>query len=135
MHAQRRARRGFTLLELVIGSALGALVTLAAFSFVRTQSRHLGLTSQSVDMAQVGRAAMEMLIDDVHYAGAGLGPRADGTFPGIMTGAFRFGTVQFNTNATTDDVGIMLARGPYTTIAAYDATGTAEVCDVPNLAS
>src|SRR5688572_21135899 len=118
-----RRSRGFTLLEVMIASALTLIVTTAAFSCARTQTRQLGLTAQNVDISQTGRAALEMIIDDARYAGAGLGVRADGQFPGILSGDFTIGSAHFGASALSKDLGIVIAGGPYATIAAFDNAG------------
>src|SRR5688572_25158030 len=92
----RSNNRGFTLLELLVGSSMGIVVTLAAFAFAQRQTRNMAYVTESVTLSQAGRSVIDMLAEDLRHAGAGVGYRADGTFGGIYTGSFRLGGATFN---------------------------------------
>jgi prepilin-type N-terminal cleavage/methylation domain-containing protein len=130
--------RGFTLIEVLVGSLISAVVVTAAVSVVRDQSRALAGATERIDLFQGARAAAELLEADLRQAGVGVGYRGDGTFAGIdrapltVSGGARFepddrevslasGTI------VTDDLSLRLARGQLRTIAEYSANA-GQVC-------
>ncbi len=137
-------RRGFTLIELMVGIALGSLIVMAAVGFAGHQVTTLGRSNQTLEMTQVGRAALDMMADDVLHAGVGVGYQSDGTFAGIVTtGAFLRHGVNFDGDnraitlnegnalvaTTTDDLSVALADGEEITIVAYDpGAQTGQIC-------
>lgn len=62
---------GFTLIELMIGLALGVIVVAAAFTILTTTSKALRANEQVVDAQQNLRMAMELLTRDIKMAGFG----------------------------------------------------------------
>jgi type IV pilus assembly protein PilW len=62
---------GFTLIELMIGMALGLIVVAAAFTILTTTSKALRANEQVVDTQQNLRMAMELLTRDIKLAGFG----------------------------------------------------------------
>ena len=62
---------GFTLIELMIGMALGLIVVAAAFTVLTTTSKALRANEQVVDTQQNLRMAMELLTRDIKLAGFG----------------------------------------------------------------
>jgi prepilin-type N-terminal cleavage/methylation domain-containing protein len=100
-----RQRRGFTLIEMMIGVVVGSIIVLAAVAFAGQEARTLATSNQVLELGQVGRVALGMIADDVTNAGVGVGYRADGTFVGINT----TGVV----NGAADD--IELAGGAFNT--------------------
>lgn len=133
-----RARAGFTLLELLVASAIGAFITLAAVAFASQQTRLLGLTSEVLDVSQSGRFAIDRLAADLRVAGAGTGYDEGGRFTGLDLGSFTRGGATFESNnraiileggaATTDDLGLLIANGGYATIAAFNQAGSGQLC-------
>lgn len=137
-------RRGFTLIELMVGIALGSLIVMAAVGFAGHQVTTLGRSNQTLEMTQVGRAALDMIADDVLHAGVGVGYQSDGTFAGIVTtGSFLRNGVTFDGDnrvitlnegngmvaTTTDDLSLMLADGEEITIVAFDpGAQTGQIC-------
>lgn len=139
-----RARAGYTLVEVAIGTAVGSLLTLAAITFASFQTRQLGLTNETLDLSQSARAGIDRLKADLRIAGAGVGYTSAGTFAGLELGTFTRDTATFQTsnllisttygNRVTDDLGIVHANGDFATIAAYSPSGTAQLCRGSNLA-
>jgi type II secretory pathway pseudopilin PulG len=139
MKQRAKHRRGFTMIELMVGAATGVLISLAAFTLARTQMKQLDDATETVQMAQVGRAALSLIADDARYAGAGLGLRADRRFAGLLTGDYSIGGATFKSTGTlvqvgrdyaipSDDLGFVLASGPYATIAAHSVPGVVDIC-------
>jgi type IV pilus assembly protein PilW len=62
---------GFTLIELMIGMALGLIVVAAAFTILTTTSKALRANEQVVDAQQNLRMAMELITRDIKLAGFG----------------------------------------------------------------
>jgi prepilin-type N-terminal cleavage/methylation domain-containing protein len=74
MHRQKARRpKGFTLLEMMIAMALGAVVLAAAVEMFSRSVRATWLVSQRAEMQQDFRAAANMLTKDASLAGAGMG--------------------------------------------------------------
>ncbi len=142
------ARRGATLIELMVGVVIAAVVTGAAFVFASHQTRHLGLSSMELDKDQVGRIALGMIARDLRHSGLGVGYMEDGTFSGILLGNFtvRGGAafdaddqdinLEYGLNTSgltgtytteTDDLGVRYAIGEYRTIANF-GPGSGQAC-------
>src|SRR5689334_1424427 len=98
MNNRSRARRAFTMVELMVGLVLGSIVILGAVAFAGHEVRVMGKGNQALEMSQVGRAAMDLLVADIINAGAGVGYRADGTFSGVEVANFMRGTQPHLTN-------------------------------------
>jgi prepilin-type N-terminal cleavage/methylation domain-containing protein len=129
-----RQRRGFTLIEMMIGVVVGSIIVLAAVAFAGQEARTLATSNQVLELGQVGRVALGMIADDVTNAGVGVGYRADGTFVGINTTGVVNGAADdielaggaFNTRnrainvagvpTTTDDLVVAVADGATATI-------------------
>src|SRR5574341_332211 len=62
---------GFTLIELMVGMAVGVIVVAAAFTILTTTSKSLRANEQTVDTQQNLRMAMELLSRDLKLAGFG----------------------------------------------------------------
>src|SRR5262245_35171800 len=62
---------GFTLIELMVGLALGVIVVAAAFTILTTTSKALRANEQVVDAQQNLRMAMELMSRDIKLAGFG----------------------------------------------------------------
>lgn len=127
--------RGFTLLELLIGTSMGAVITLAAVGFVSQQTRAIGATTELIEVSESSRFGLDRLTADLRMAGVGVGYTEAGTFGGLATGSFQVGTAAFTSNNHTlangrpaDDLGILVALGGRATIARYDDAGIAELC-------
>lgn len=65
-------QRGFTLIELMIGMALGLIATLAIFSTVTSFETQRRTTGSGVDMQQNGLMALYSMEQDIRMAGYGL---------------------------------------------------------------
>ena len=134
----RRARAGYTILELVLASAIGSVVTMAAVAFTAHQTRQYGVTNEQLEMAQGTRAALDRLKADLRLAGTGIGYRENGEFAGLEIGNFSRGGASFGShnklisndlgNTFTDDIGIVAANGEYATIAHFSAAGWGQIC-------
>lgn len=70
--SSRRPRGGFTLLELMIAMVLTVAVMGAGFSMFRSQSQFFGKGSQSYDMMQNARSALEVVTRIIRTMGAGV---------------------------------------------------------------
>src|SRR5215475_8028087 len=62
---------GFTLIEMMVGMAVGVIVVAAAFTILTTTSKALRANEQIVDAQQNIRMAMELLARDLKLAGFG----------------------------------------------------------------
>lgn len=134
----KRTRAGYTLLELVVATGAGSILTLSAVAFATHQTRALGMTTDQLELAQSSRSALDRVKADLRMAGAGVGYDAAGTFAGIEIGQFQRGGATFNSanhlinlengSSVTDDLGITLANGDYATIAAFSPSGTGQLC-------
>lgn len=71
--ATLRRNKGFTLLEMMIAMALGAVVMAAAVEMFSKSVRGTWLVTQRAEMQQDFRAAANMLTKDASMAGAGMG--------------------------------------------------------------
>ncbi len=128
---RRQARRGFTLIEMMISVVLGSMIVLAAVAFASHEVRTLARSSQVLEISQVGRAVIDMIGDDLTNAGMGVGYLSDGRFAGIELGATtRAGGNFLSTNravsidgvaTNTDDLTLALADG-----------ATASIVDAPS---
>ncbi|MFO0725476.1 MAG: prepilin-type N-terminal cleavage/methylation domain-containing protein [Myxococcota bacterium] len=130
----KRVAHGFTLIELMVGSAIGSIITLAAVAFVSHQTKLMGVTNEHVEMTQAGHFSFDLLRADLRIAGAGIGYNEAGSFAGLEVGSFARGGAQFSSNnrrlssGSTDDLGLVLATGGQVTIAAFNAAGSAQFC-------
>ncbi|MFO0723371.1 MAG: prepilin-type N-terminal cleavage/methylation domain-containing protein [Myxococcota bacterium] len=137
-------RHGFTLVEMMVGVALGSLVVMAAVGFAGHQVATLGKSNQVLEMTQVGRAALDLVADDVMHAGVGVGYQSNGNFGGIeAAGAYSFQGLNLSSDnraitvneeagplvAPTDDLVLSLADGDTVTVVNY-APGpkTGQIC-------
>src|SRR5262245_11361588 len=57
----RNSRLGLTLIELMVGTAIGAVVIAAAFTFMVHQNYRSEFTNREIDRDRSGRVALEML--------------------------------------------------------------------------
>ncbi|MEO1227563.1 MAG: hypothetical protein AAFZ18_01570 [Myxococcota bacterium] len=141
----RSRRRGFSLLETLTGLALGTFVSVGALvltsNFQRFSHRHVG----EIETSQGLRRALDLMSEDLRNAGVGVGYMPDGTFSGLLGGAFSLpGGASFSANnraiktvdgsLLTDDLGVRRALGRRRTIAYLDG-GYGEVCRGLNLAA
>jgi len=103
MHHHRPAKpntfeqAGFTLIELMVGMAVGVIVVAAAFTILTTSNKSLSANEQTVDMQQNLRVAMELLTRDLKLAGFGN--------PGVAVGNCSYPIVPSDQNATGVDSG------------------------------
>lgn len=153
--ANRRRRRGFTLIELTVGVFIALFLTAAAVAFASHETRLLGYSNEQIDLAQASRAAIDMLSSDLQLAGAGVGYTASGVFAGLVTRDFQVPSgpsggpaLGFNdaggmnhlltlTTATsytvpTQDLKIRVADGSSSTIAYWNGNG-GEYCMGPGI--
>src|SRR5688500_9341474 len=136
----RRRERAFTLIELMIGMALGLFLVAAAVTFTSHQSRWLGFTASRIDVDQSGRTALEILAEDLRHAGLGVGYNGSEEFAGIRLGTFTVpGGATFDStdraiasrtgDTVTDDIGILLADEGVATIAEFSGAA-GQICNV-----
>ena len=71
-NAITRKQRGFTLIELMVGMALGLLASLAIFTAVTSFETQRRVTAAGADMQQNGLLALYFLEQDLRMAGFGL---------------------------------------------------------------
>ncbi|MCB9654765.1 MAG: prepilin-type N-terminal cleavage/methylation domain-containing protein [Deltaproteobacteria bacterium] len=133
------ARRGYTLIEVIVSMAIGLFVVAAAVSLVTMQTRVQGDTTSRIDMNMSANVGLTLLKNDIEHAGLGLGYASDGRFPGIRRGTFQVrGGAEFESNdfslslteggeRPTDDLGILYTEGDFRTIAHF-ASSFAEIC-------
>ena len=88
---------GFTLIELMVGMAVGVIVVAAAFTILTTTSKSLRANEQTVDTQQNLRMAMEWLSRDLKLAGFGN--------PGVPVGNCTNAIIPADQNATGVDSG------------------------------
>lgn len=99
-------QRGFTLIELMIGLALGLIASLAIFSTVSTFESQRRTTGSGVDMQQNGLMALYSIEQDIRVAGFGLidASTTPGNMPCSRINDYRNNTV-FNSSP------VVLANG------------------------
>lgn len=68
----QNAKRGFSLLELLVSMSLGLIVLAAMTSLFRTGMNSTFLVSQRAETQQNMRAAIDLMTKDINQAGAGL---------------------------------------------------------------
>jgi type IV pilus assembly protein PilW len=93
--------RGFTLIELIISMAVGAMVLMAIYSSFDSQAQSNVKQQQIVDVQQNLRGALYLIEQDIRMAGCDPGATA---LPGIVTAgpnSFRF-TLEIH-NGVDDD--------------------------------
>ena len=77
-HNQRRARRGFTLLEMMVAVALSIIVTAALYAMFIAQSRQFMTQDSQSYMHQNLRFAIDILSRSARMAGYGTGGEVTG---------------------------------------------------------
>ncbi len=104
---------GFTLIELIVGTAIATVLTAAAFAFAAHETKLMGVSRERVELVQAGRASLDLIAEDVAQAGAGVGygiangnqtelnvaspcPGGSTCFRGLVRGPFTIRGVQFN---------------------------------------
>jgi type IV pilus assembly protein PilW len=88
---------GFTLIELMVGLVIAAIVVAAAFTILTTSSKSLRANEQIVDTQQNLRMAMELLVGDFKMAGFGN--------PGVAIGNCTSSIMPADQNVTGVDTG------------------------------
>jgi len=147
----KRARRraGFTLIEVLVGITIGLFLTAAAVTFVRFETRLMGINTERLDMQQAGRASLDLIASDVQLAGLGMTLDGNNDFPGLLTGTFNIDAVPFGPSALTlesgdpnpgtytvpiFDFGVRFAAGEQASIVGWDVTTKQmRICDHPAL--
>jgi Tfp pilus assembly protein PilW len=66
MRQRARSELGFTLVEQVVGLAIGLIVSLASFAIIDTTMRSQARITDRAEVTQKGRTAMEQLIQELH---------------------------------------------------------------------
>lgn len=94
--AARRARRGLTLVEVIIGTVIALILTAAAVAFATQETRLMDISQERLQVSMVGRSAIALLADDLRKAGAGIGYDETDSFAGLVTNTFTAGSVTFN---------------------------------------
>lgn len=67
---QRRGKAGFTIIELMVALAVGALIAAAAYQVLVDQSRIYEVQDQNAAMQQNARAAMDFMCRELRHAGS-----------------------------------------------------------------
>ncbi|MBI5187777.1 MAG: prepilin-type N-terminal cleavage/methylation domain-containing protein [Nitrospirae bacterium] len=111
-------QKGFTLLELLIAMAIGAIVMLAAYNVFISQQKSHKLQSELVDAEQNARAALDLLTREMRLAGAGV-QRA------ILTADVAAGASTLTVVSSTGFVG-----GEIINIVTAGTTGTSEAVNL-----
>jgi hypothetical protein len=146
----RKWRRGVTLIELMIGATIALFLTAAAVTFVRHETRLMGVSQDRVDMIQGARAALDLIAEDIRSAGQGIGYDEAGNFQGLTLGAWPVAGPLFNDlgrsrrillRDTTNkanlgnvwasevvDIGVLYASGSYRTVNDWDPNGVLQFC-------
>ncbi len=138
----REHQRGLTLIEIMVGMMVGVVLTAAAVSFVRSESRLMGVTQDRLDVVRASRVVMNLISSDLRSAGLGLRPTG-GNFDGLLSGTFTLAGVTFNNpgftvsleedegtgsvnvyNVATQDLGVRLADGDQATIIDFTGKGS-----------
>lgn len=88
---------GFTLIELMVGMVVAAIIVAAGFTVLTTTDKSLRANEQIVDMQQNVRMAMEMLTRDIKSAGFGS--------PGVAIGNCSYGIMPSDQNVGGVDTG------------------------------
>ncbi len=128
---KRKAKfsRGLTLVELMIGVAIALFLTAAALTFVQHETRLMGVSQDRLGMIQGGRAALDLMADDIRSAGQGIGYDEAGNFGGLLLGQFSAGGQNWNPsgapnpNPSASPPGL----GAYRTISLVNTAGGAPV--------
>ena len=129
---------GFNLVELLVSTAIGTFIMLAAVIAATDHSRILSKTRSHIDMQDSGRVSLDLLAADLRMAGFGIGYRPDGSFAGLARGAFTVAggasfvaqdrSLSLSLGAIpTDDLGIRRGAGEVRTVASY-TDGLAQLC-------
>ncbi|MEM1022299.1 MAG: prepilin-type N-terminal cleavage/methylation domain-containing protein [Myxococcota bacterium] len=142
---EKHKRAGFTLIETLVGISIGVFLTAAAVTFVRFETRLMGVNTERLDMQQAGRASLDLIASDVQLAGLGMTLDDNNDFPGLLTGAFNIDTVPFGLSSVTlesgppastiyavpvSDFGIRFAAGEQASIVGWDpSTQQMRMCD------
>lgn len=90
------SRRGMTLIEVMVGTVIALILTAAAVSFATQQVRLMDVSQERLEMSSVGRAALNLVANDVRKAGMGLGYNERGEFLGLDVGAFTQAGLNWN---------------------------------------
>jgi type IV pilus assembly protein PilW len=81
-------QRGFTLIELMIGLAIGLIASLAIFSTISTFESQRRVTGSGADMQQNGLFALYSIEQDIRLAGFGLIDSAHSSMPCVTINAY-----------------------------------------------
>ncbi len=81
-------QRGVTLIELMIGLALGLIASLAIFSTISTFEAQRRTTSSGVDMQQNGLVSLYSIEQDIRMSGFGLIDSANSSMPCVTINAY-----------------------------------------------
>lgn len=146
-----RDRRGFTLLELLVGIFIALFLTAAAVALARHETRLMGVSNEQLELEQSSRSALDLLAFDLRQAGVGVGYDNADQFHGLLLESFTAGGVTWNDDAAsasiqlqksspsggplgptydmpTEDIGIMITEGAFATIADYSDVGGGQYC-------
>lgn len=134
----RAGRLGLTLIELVVGVGVGALVLLMSVAFAHQEIAMLDISQDSLAMTQSGRISLDMLADDLANAGVSVGYSEAGEFLGLEVGTWGAGAFNSNNrdlvnletgpNIPTDDIKIRSAAGEHVTIVSWSPPGSGVIC-------
>jgi len=126
----RRTQRGLTLLELLVGVFIAIFLTAAAVAFAAHETRLMGVSQARLEASSAGRAALDLLADDLAMAGAGVGHFENGDFAGVDLGPFTIDLCNFNVDGLplgfNPPLPLPLGAGTDLNLMTVDATGLAQ---------
>jgi prepilin-type N-terminal cleavage/methylation domain-containing protein len=107
--ARLRDQRGFTLVELMVGVAIGSIVMLAIFALLDTSVKQSGKVSARVDSTQRGRTAMERITRELRSQVCFLAPGQSTPASIASAGPYSITYYAFN-GSTTGQTGVLRAE-------------------------
>jgi prepilin-type N-terminal cleavage/methylation domain-containing protein len=146
--SSRRRRRGFTIIELLVGLVVGSIVLTSVVQMLIVQGRGYGKQREIIDVRETAREATALLAWDLRQAGIGdsplaalsptsialRSPRGMGTICGKHASLARYGLWKSGGNilATVDDSALVyqLGRDKWTALK-ITAVGTPTAMEVP----
>lgn len=100
------SQRGFTLIELMIGLALGLIASLAIFSTISTFESQRRATGSGADMQQNGLFALYTIEQDIRLAGFGLIDASTHTLPCTQINGLDVAPVTLTDGTGSDTIAI-----------------------------
>lgn len=129
-----RGKAGFTIIELMVALAVGALITAAAYQVLVDQGRIYEVQDQTATMQQGARAAMDFLCRELRHAGYGVPVDTGGS---VFTNFVNNDAADANIDNGTDSLTFRAntSRGSVVAVDAAAASTTLSVYPAPGRAS